>query len=233
MTWNGRTEGLFRFMSSFLLCLGVLCPEFPGRVEANSLWKDKDPYSYPRFVSPGSIVKVILKNGIKAEYESEYKATFDTDVKTVPDKKLIPDLPATNTRNTFTRSKVGKSKTQSKILGMMAAVVTSIDPGSGALSLEGTRTYNFGEETVSLRLTGIVAPEDLDKARNVSSDQVANLRLEYRGTLSPKEMRDPNLQIKRIPNPDGTITPRAELNDQEKQEILLKNIKRILGEANE
>ncbi len=230
-----------------LLCL-FLFERFPGLqtlfqskeqfgstsdLKANSLWKDKDPYSYPKFVSPGSIVKVILKQGIKAEYESEYKATFDTDVKTVPDKKLINDMPAFNTRNTFMRSKVGKSKTQSKILGAMAVVVTSIDPGSGALTLEGQRTFNFGEENVSLRLTGIVSPEDLDKARNVSSDQVANLRLEYKGTLTPKDLKDPNLQVKRIQNPDGTTSVKAELSEQEKQDILMKNIKRVLGESSE
>ncbi|BDA78617.1 hypothetical protein LPTSP3_g15470 [Leptospira kobayashii] len=200
---------------------------------ADSLWKDKDPYSYPKSVSPGTVVKVILKTGFKVEYESEYKATFDNDIKTVPDKKLISDLPSYNTNSTFMRSKVGKSKTNAKVLGIMAVLVTGIDPGSGNLELEGSKTYNYGEERINLRLSGTISPEDLDKNRNISSDLVANFRLEFQGTLNPKELNSPNIQMKTITNPDGTTTRKAELSDLEKQEILLKTIKRVLGESNE
>lgn len=224
-----------------ILIFSLVYQIFPGIFEiykpvvlsANSLWKDKDPYNTPRFISPGAIVKVILKNGIKAEYESEYKAQFDSDVKTVPDKKLVPEMQGYNVRNTYLRAKNGKSKTKGSIIGTMAVVVTSIDPGSGALTLEGSKIYNFGEETIALRLSGIVSPDDLDKTKTVLSDQVANLKLEYRGTLVPKELKDPNVQIKTIQNPDGTVTPRAELSQEEVQELLMKNIKRVLGESTE
>jgi len=200
---------------------------------AESLWRDKDPYSYPKMVSAGTVVKVVLKSGLKVEYDSEYKATFDNDISTVPDKKLISDLPSYNTNSTYMRSKVGKSKTNGKILGTMAVLVVGIDPGSGNLELEGTKTYTYGEERINLRLSGTISPGDLDKNRNISSDSVANLRVEFQGTLNPKELREPNIQIKTITNPDGTKTTRAELSESEKQEIIMKNIKRVLGESNE
>jgi flagellar L-ring protein precursor FlgH len=200
---------------------------------AESLWRDKDPYSYPKVVSPGTVVKVVLKSSLKVEYESEYKATFDNDIKTVPDKKLVSDLPAFTTNSTYMRSKVGKSKTNGKILGTMAVLVVGIDPGSGNLELEGSKTYNYGEERINLRLSGTISPGDLDKNRNISSDNVANLRVEFQGTLNPRELNNPNIQMKTITNPDGTTTRRAELSDTEKQEIILKNIKRVLGESNE
>jgi flagellar L-ring protein precursor FlgH len=202
-------------------------------LQAESLWRDKDPYSYPRSVSPGTVVKVVLKSSLKVEYETEYKATFDNDIRTVPDKKLISDLPSFTTNNTYMRSKVGKSKTNGKILGTMAVLVTGIDPGSGNLELEGSKTYTYGEERINLRLSGTISPGDLDKNRNISSDNVANLRVEFQGTLSPKELTNPNVQIKTITNPDGTVTRKAELSDTEKQELIMKNIKRVLGESNE
>ncbi|TGL91015.1 endoflagellar basal body L-ring protein [Leptospira congkakensis] len=198
---------------------------------ADSLWKDKDPYSYPKTIQPGTVVKVVLKNGLRVEYESEYKATFDNDIKTVPDKKLVPDLPAYNSNSTYMRSKVGKSKSQGKVVGVMAVLVTGIDPGTGNLELEGSKVFNLSEERINLRLSGTISPEDLDKNRFISSDLIANLRVEYQGTLNPKELTNPNIQMKRITNPDGTVTEKAELSEQEKQEIILKNIKRLLGES--
>ncbi|EKJ85670.1 flagellar L-ring protein precursor FlgH [Leptospira meyeri] len=198
---------------------------------ADSLWKDKDPYSYPKTIQPGTVVKVVLKNGLRVEYESEYKATFDNDIKTVPDKKLVPDLPAYNSNSTYMRSKVGKSKSQGKVVGVMAVLVTGIDPGTGNLELEGSKVFNLSEERINLRLSGTISPEDLDKNRFISSDLIANLRVEYQGTLNPKELTNPNVQMKRITNPDGTVTEKAELSEQEKQEIILKNIKRLLGES--
>lgn len=198
---------------------------------ADSLWKDKDPYSYPKNISPGSVIKVVLKQGLKVEYESEYKATFDNDIKTVPDKKLVPDLPAYNSNSTYMRSKVGKSKSAGKVLGVMAVLVTSVDPGSGNLELEGNKNFNLEEERMSLRLTGTISPEDLDKNRFISSDLIANLRVEFLGTLNPKNLNSPNIQMKQIQNPDGTVTEKAEISEKEKQEIILKNIKRLLGES--
>ncbi len=237
----------FRIKLSYLFLVGLvtLFPQFfesfqleksssmNSNLIAESLWRDKDPYSYPRLVSPGSVVKVVLKSALKIEYETEYKATFDNDIKTVPDKKLISDLPSFTTNQTYMRSKVGKSKTNGKILGTMAVLVVGIDPGSGNLELEGSKTYSYGEERINLRLSGTISPGDLDKNRNISSDLVANLRVEFQGTLSPKELTDPNIQIKTITNPDGSITRRAELSETEKQELIMKNIKRVLGESNQ
>lgn len=200
-------------------------------LHAESLWKDKDPYSYPKTIQPGTVVKVVLKNGLRVEYESEYKATFDNDIKTVPDKKLVPDLPNYTANSTYMRSKVGKSKSQGKVVGVMAVLVTGIDPGTGNLELEGSRVFNLSEERINLRLSGTISPEDLDKNRFIASDLIANLRVEYQGTLNPKELNDPNIQMKRITNPDGSVTEKAELSDKEKQEIILKNIKRLLGES--
>lgn len=197
----------------------------------DSLWKDKDPYSYPKTIQPGTVVKVVLKNGLRVEYESEYKAIFDNDIKTVPDKKLVPDLPTYNSNATYMRSKVGKSKSQGKVVGVMAVLVTGIDPGTGNLELEGSKVFNLSEERINLRLSGTISPEDLDKNRFISSDLIANLRVEYQGTLNPKELTNPNIQMKRISNPDGTVTEKAELSEPEKQEIILKNIKRLLGES--
>ncbi|TGL62700.1 endoflagellar basal body L-ring protein [Leptospira ognonensis] len=243
----GFLRYFFRIKLSFLI-LASLVTFFPdlfdgfrlkktsdhsSNLSAESLWRDKDPYSYPRVVSPGTVVKVILKSSLKIEYESEYKATFENDIRTVPDKKIISDLPSFTTNNTYMRSKVGKSKTNGKILGTMAVIVTSIDPGSGNLELEGSKTYSYGEERINLRLSGTISPGDLDKNKNISSDSVANLRVEFQGTLSPKELSDPNVQLKTITNPDGTVTRKAELSDTEKQELIMKNIKRVLGESNQ
>jgi flagellar L-ring protein precursor FlgH len=227
-----RANLVYRVCLAFVLCFVFLgfvgSPsgiQFFSNLHAESLWKDKDPYSYPKTIQPGTVVKVVLKNGLRVEYESEYKATFDNDIKTVPDKKLVPDLPNYTANSTYMRSKVGK------VVGVMAVLVTGVDPGTGNLELEGSRVFNLSEERVNIRLSGTISPEDLDKNRFIASDLIANLRVEYQGTLNPKELNNPDIQMKRITNPDGSVTEKADLSDKEKQEIILKNIKRLLGES--
>ncbi|MCE9502091.1 MAG: endoflagellar basal body L-ring protein, partial [Leptospira sp.] len=70
-----------------------------------------------------------------------------------------------------------------------------------------------------------------EEDRTVSSDLIANLKLEFQGSVSKEMMEDPEVVIKENQNPDGSITYKAELSEKVKQMLILKNIKRMLGES--
>ncbi|MCC6274435.1 MAG: flagellar basal body L-ring protein FlgH [Leptospiraceae bacterium] len=196
-----------------------------------SLWVDKDPYSSGQKIKVGSIVKVVLKDGLKSEYEFEGKKDETHTIKSVPDKKIIPDLTPFNSDRSLAKKKNGKSKTSGKILGTISVLVTEIEQATGNLILAGTKETYIDKEKNVLRLTGIASPKDLKEDKIISSDSIANLKMEFQGSISEEILKSPDVRLKETKNPDGTVSVKAELSENEKQEIILKNLKRMLGES--
>ncbi len=204
---------------------------FQSNLFSQSLWVDSDPYSSGQKVKFGSIVKVIVKDGLKSEYEFEGKKDETHTIKSVPDKKIIQDLTPFNSDRSVAKKKNGKSKSSGKILGTISVLVTEVDPATGNLILAGTREIYIDKEKNVLRLTGVASPKDLRDDKVISSDSIANLKMEFQGSISEEILKSPDVRLKETKNPDGTVTVKAELSENEKQEIILKNLKRMLGES--
>ncbi len=74
----------------------------------------------------------------------------------------------------------GSTKQQNRLSGEMTVVVVGVLP-NGVLSVSGDRqiTLTRGQET--LRLTGLVRPEDISPNNRVASTRIANARVQYTG----------------------------------------------------
>ena len=84
--------------------------------EGNSMWVDSNPYSTgQQGLQVGAIVRVILKDGIKAEYTYEAGKDETITIKSAPDKKSIPEIMGYNMDRTIAGKKNGKEKSNSKI----------------------------------------------------------------------------------------------------------------------
>jgi flagellar L-ring protein precursor FlgH len=177
------------------------------------------------------VIQVILKDGIKAEWESEVKTDSKIDIKSVPDKGYVPNLKDYTMNSSSARGGKGKNVTKGKVIGSLSAVITNIDPVSGNLSLEGTRESYFDSERAVLRISGLVYPEDINASRTVSSDRIANLRLEFQGSVQQKELTNPEINMTKKVNPDGSVSNEVEISEEAKQAIILKYIKKMLGES--
>ncbi|MCK6380189.1 MAG: flagellar basal body L-ring protein FlgH [Leptospiraceae bacterium] len=198
---------------------------------SQSLWIDTDPYSSGQKIKVGSVIKVVLKDGLKSEYEFEGKKDESHTIKSIPDKKIVSDLTPFNSDRSLAKKKNGKSKSSGKILGSLSVLVTEIDPNTGNLIIAGTKETYIDKEKNVLRLTGIASPKDLKEDKIISSDLIANLKMEFQGSISEEILTSPDVRLKETKNPDGSVSVKAELSENEKQEIILKNLKKMLGES--
>ncbi len=185
----------------------------------------------------GSVIRVILKEGMKAEYTYEAAKDETLTIKSAPDKKLVPEIMGYNTDRSIASKNNGKEKSNSKILGAIAVQVIEISP-EGMLVVEGIRETIYEKGKSSLKLSGKISPSDI-RANSITSDYIANLKLEYKAAPIHKELTDPNVQLKPALAPngkpiigqDGEPLQKADLSENEKQKIILKNIRKMLGES--
>jgi|JI8StandDraft_1071087.scaffolds.fasta_scaffold145073_2 flagellar L-ring protein precursor FlgH len=216
-----------------VLCSAFLFTRFLASQDSStgSLWKDKNPYSSSVEIGNGDIIQVIFSEGIKTDYQVEYKSDSNYKIMSNPDKKIIEDWKGFESDQSIARNSNGKSKTQAKVIGRMAVRIVGLDVSSDNLEIEGRRETRFDNDRQVVTLKGTVARKDLGAGRSVDSNRVANLELNYQAHPIPRNIQNPDIGIKQSTNPDGTSTYKAELSEIEKQEIIMKHMKRMLGES--
>ncbi|MCB1189403.1 MAG: flagellar basal body L-ring protein FlgH [Leptospiraceae bacterium] len=204
-----------------------------------SLYEYHNPYSPGQNIKLGTVIRVVFKEGLKSEYMYESQKDDSHTIKSSPDKKVVTDIMPFYSDRSIAKKKNAKIKSNGKILGAMSVVVTSVEPQTNNLVVNGIREATFDGNKNRLELSGLVSPQDIKEGRTVTSDQVANLELKFISAPEEINLEDPNVQLKPVYNPDGTraINPdgtpmdKAELYESEKQKIMLKYIKRMLGES--
>ncbi|XDD52007.1 flagellar basal body L-ring protein FlgH [Leptospira sp. WS92.C1] len=216
----------------YILLIFVIFTEKGSGLKAqeSSLWTDKNPYSVRQSIKVGSPLYIKIRNGLQAEFELESNTDETLTLKAMPDKKIIPDMPSYNNDRTITRKNKGKIKSVGKIKGNLTALVTAVDPNTGLLTIQGQKVSVINGEENSLVLAGTVAPEFVEKDSSLDSDKVANLQITYSGKINPKQINPP-IALKTVTNPDGSVTIKAELSEEEKQRLILNQINRLLGES--
>ncbi len=207
-------------------------------IYSQSLWLDSNPYTTgQQGLRVGAVLRVILKDGLKAEYTFESGKDETVTIKSAPDKKIIPEIMGYNFDRSIASKSNAKEKSNSKILGSMAVQVVDISE-DGILTIAGVREVSYEKGKSSLKLTGKVSPTDI-RGSSIPSDLVADLRLEYKAGPIAKELTDPDIKMKpalapngkQILGPNGEPLEKAELSENEKQKIILKNIRKLLGES--
>ena len=195
----------------------------------NSLWVDRDPYSGNQSVQTGDIVKIIFDSQVKTEFSVEIQTDDNNTAKTNPDKKLVKELQPINSDYSFVKNNKGKYKTSGKISGTLSGIITGQDD-NGNFTIEAVRETTYDNERQSLRLTGIVAGSSI-KEKSVFTSDIAGLRVTFAGKINAKNITNPAINMKTSEKEDGTIVNKAELSEDEKQQLLLKYIRRVLGET--
>ncbi|EQA73080.1 flagellar basal body L-ring protein FlgH [Leptospira noguchii] len=221
---------VLRLRVGSLVCFFLLGSNFYLTAQDSSLWTDKNPYSVRQSMKVGSTLYVKIRNGLQAEFELESNADETLTLKAMPDKKIIPDMPSYNNDRTITRKNKGKIKSIGKIKGNLTVLVTAINPNTGLLTIQGQKVNVINGEENSLLLSGTVSPEFVEKDLSIDSDKIANLQLNFNGKIRPQQVSPP-ISIKTITNPDGSVTTKAELSEEEKQKLILNQLNRLLGES--
>lgn len=74
----------------------------------------------------------------------------------------------------------GSASAANNISGQVEAVVTSVD-ANGILALEGRTNVNINGNVVSIVVTGYASPDDIAANTTISSNQVADMNVQYVG----------------------------------------------------
>lgn len=211
--------------------LMILLFLFVNGVFSQSLWTDRNPYSAGQDIKKGSIVRVVIKEGVKGEYTYESGKDDLHTIKANPDKKIVTEMQGFFSDRSIARRQNGKAKSKGNIIGSMSTIVQDIEPETGLLILSGSRSiiYDNGIGQSVLTIKGKASPVDMKGDRTITSDLVADLEITYQA--APQEKKLDDLQLKNLTTPDGKPTVKAQLSEEEKQKILLEHIKRILGES--
>ena len=190
-------------------------------LEAQSLWVDRNPYANGQDIRLGSIIRVMIKDGMKGDYVYEGAKDDSFVIRSHPDKKIVDELRGFTADRSVAHRQNGKSKSTAKIIGSMSEeeIIAKI-------------IWLFDNAKNSLKLSGQISPLDVRDDKTVMSDMVANLKIEYSTAPTKENLSDPDIKLKTKKNANGTETiQKAELSNDEKQAIILKNMKRLLGES--
>lgn len=198
---------------------------------SQSIWEDSNPYSTGQNLKIGSIIKVEFKDNFQSEYFYESNKDDTHTIKNAPDKKIIPEMTGYHSDRSIAQKGNGKSKSKNKIIGTMSAIISEKDEETGNYVLSGTRTAQMDDQLYELKVSGVISSSDLKENKTVSSESIANLKLELRTSPVKKSLTDPDIQMKSYKDRSQKDIPKAEVSDEEKQKILLKNMKRMLGES--
>ncbi|MBU6425086.1 MAG: flagellar basal body L-ring protein FlgH, partial [Rhodospirillales bacterium] len=90
---------------------------------------------------------------------------------------LAPTIGATSDQE---YAGTGSATAANNISGQVEAVVTSVD-ANGILTLEGRTNVNINGNVTSIVVTGYASPDDIAANTTISSNQVADMNVQYVG----------------------------------------------------
>lgn len=135
-------------------------------------------------LGPGSLITVLVNENISAQQSANTTTSKDDHLTTTWDfGSLLPNLSASKMdlegKDQFTGD--GTTTRGGSITMSVACQVRDILP-DGSLRIKGTKELLVNEEKSTVVLSGIVRPWDINALNQVTSDKIADLKLDYQGT---------------------------------------------------
>ncbi|MDD4365765.1 MAG: flagellar basal body L-ring protein FlgH [Synergistales bacterium] len=175
-------------LAALLILLGAVLP-----AGAASLWSDEaNLFADQRPTRVGDIVTVTVaeKTSTKDEGKTDLSKTNDTQVEDgVGIFDFIKKL-GFNSRSNM----AGDASTERKhtLTTTITCLVIEVLP-NGNLVIEGSRNVRTHDETLRLRMEGVIRPQDVGPDNTVESDRVANATLAVEGRGSVGRLQKPGI----------------------------------------
>jgi flagellar basal body L-ring protein FlgH len=190
-------------------------------LDAKSIWQDKNPYASESDVKVGTVIIVTVNDISDMRFTYSVSNKSNSAVSSNPDTVITGFLPkiAANKKigNDDSTQFAGKGK-----IGFSIAVrVMNRAPGGVLLAVAGSRTYNFSGITNIITVRGLVDPA-LIKGRTIDSNGMVDFAMEIRGLRQGVDLKRPPLK--------GDEKANAALTEQEKQQIIIDYLRKMLGE---
>ena len=145
-----------------------------------------------RFVGDTIVINIIERNtasansNTTAQRESSISASVDT-MNRLPGKSLLGLGLGASSANSFDGS--GQSAANNVFTGTITTTVTEVLP-NGNLLVSGEKQVAINQGKEYIRFSGVVNPNTITAANTVNSPQVADARIEYKGTGYPNETQN-------------------------------------------
>lgn len=147
-------------------------------------------------VQAGDVVTVLIRETIDSSVSSDTNTKKESDVSSeaqeaanqfliaegkggmnIISKKQLPNWQIEAENETKTR---GATRRATELNTSMTCVVTQVMP-NGLVAIEGEKTVSVNREDSQLRVSGVVRVRDITPSNTISSNQIANARIELKG----------------------------------------------------
>lgn len=202
-----------KFFMAIVLMIGAT-------VYGDSIWKDKNIYTAQDTIKVGDIFTVAITDISQMRFTLTLANNDAFTVTSTPDGNITAFLPPVNANKKATVNNTTNLQHRGNITLHIAATIQQ-KLENGNFKIVGSKTLSFSGVTTVFNVTGIINPVSI-KGGIINSSDIANLVLQIQGV---KE----GVTITRQPLKEGE-TASSTLTEQEKQQIIIQYLERILGE---
>ncbi len=184
-----KIEGLRQRMALGMLAAGVWLA-LAGDADAESLWMKGEVQGGSMFCDKrargvGDLLTIVVTETSTQTNAVKTKTSKDTSIDDTVTKFVFSDflkrqgeLPGIQTEGKNSYEAGGEISNRHALNARVTVRVIDVLP-NGVLVIEGSRVVTFAGETTYAILRGLVRPNDVTPVNTVSSDRVADARVEY------------------------------------------------------
>jgi len=184
---------LRRRLLSLMIFILLLVVSFT--VESSSLWSDEAAGLYqgekPAY-EIGDIVTVIIEENIDAFQSANTSTSQDSSVDSSPGLGIFDFLKVFGFRYSDSDGSEGATSRTGQVQGDITTLITEIYP-NGNFMIEGIKKVKVDGEEQTIRLSGIIRPDDIEEDNSINSKKVADASIEFEGQGVIADKQKPNV----------------------------------------
>jgi len=205
-------------ISFFLKILSVLL--LPIFLSAESLWVDQNIYSSSAGYKVGDVLIVYVNDISTIKFSQNSSDKSNQNFSTNPDKTLTGFLPNVASDKSSSSNSISKYDGKNNIKISIAASVVS-RASNGKLNIRGSKLYQFNGVNTSIQVRGNVDPIFID-GRGIDAGSVSNFTIIVSSSKKGIKLNRPALK----PEEKASV----DLNENEKNRIVIDYLQKVLGE---
>ncbi|HLV10051.1 MAG TPA: flagellar basal body L-ring protein FlgH [Halanaerobiales bacterium] len=182
-----------RRLLSLMIFILLLVVSFT--VESSSLWSDEAAGLYqgekPAY-EIGDIVTVIIEENIDAFQSANTSTSQDSSVDSSPGLGIFDFLKVFGFRYSDSDGSEGATSRTGQVQGDITTLITEIYP-NGNFMIEGIKKVKVDGEEQTIRLSGIIRPDDIEEDNSINSKKVADASIEFEGQGVIADKQKPNV----------------------------------------
>jgi len=128
----------------------------------------------------GDVVTILISETTQAGNQASHETSQDSGSALSAGQGLLSFIPFFSLGAEDSYGFEGAQSWQGTFVARMSAVVKEVMPGA-LLVIEGTRSVDVNGEKQELTLTGTVRAMDISRANTISSQQIADAKIRYKG----------------------------------------------------